>query len=472
MAYGNFQLADFNAGVAPNSEWAKQAAAQIMQAQAAPQMVATQEASPVAVQQTAPQPVAMPNNNGLAAKAASVLTPLDDAGRALASQIAKFKVNYDAAQAAGDTAGMQAAHAGAENLRKAAGQYGIDLSRLGANDSTAAYQAMLQADYAKGVADVANMLTPQEYYQQQIQQNMANGMSRGRAEESALGALEAYEGKYRRTLGNAFARYGVNDQGEMNRFGAQIANLLYGQNPQSVALYDQYYANPMQQWKFDKNMEVQDKLYGQKLDYGQHQFEWNRDLNNDKFNFQLQLQKNQGDLQKTLLETQMYYRGLAADKQRQFLLENPALAQLINGGKTNGEKELSDKEKTSALNIRDIYNAELQSLENVGATIEKLQAIKAKTADYDTRELIDDMCYSLNAHREAASWNDAGQKNRPTDNFRKYYEAVKRNPDLVEDLRYIYDDAVYKKDHPNQSPPRSKEWYDARNHTYGINRMN
>jgi hypothetical protein len=258
----------------------------------------------------------------------------------------------------------------------------------------------------------------------------------------------------------------------MNRFGAQIANLMYGQSPQSVALYDQYYASPMQQWKFDKNMDVMDKQYGQKLDYGQHQFEWNRDLNNDKFNFQLQYQKNNGDMQKTLLEAKMHYQSLEADKQRQFLLDNPALAQYLNGGKVKGEKELSDKELTSAQNIRDIYNAELQSLENVGATIEKLQAIKAKTADYDTRELIDDMCYSLNAHREAASWNDAGQKNRPTDNFRKYYEAVKRNPDLVEDLRYIYDDAVYKKDHPNQSPPRSKEWYDARNHTYGINRMN
>ncbi|WP_028130225.1 hypothetical protein [Selenomonas sp. AE3005] len=422
----NFQLADFNAGVDPNSEWAKQAAAQVMQAQAAPQMVATQEANPVAVQQTAPQPVAMPNNNGLAAKAAGVLTPLDDAGRALASQIAQFKMNYDAAQAAGDTAGMAQAHAGAEALRNAAGKYGVDLSRLGANDSTEAYKAMLQADYAKGVADVANMLTPQEYYQQQIQQNMANGMSRGRAEESALGALEAYEGKYRRTLGNAFARYGVNDQGEMNRFGAQIANLLYGQNPQSVALYDQYYANPMQQWKFDKNMEVQDKLYGQKLDFGQHQFEWNRDLNNDKFNFQLQLQKNQGDVQKTITEMKLYYSGLEADKQRQFLLDNPALAPLINGGKASGKGTGLSKEQSQ--NIQTIKNLISQAREDVaygkerakdGDALVKLQETvndlfsKGKI-DQETRDMAMTEHYKLNKDRQR-KWQNVNYADKMPD---------------------------------------------------------
>ena len=379
----NFQLADYGM-FDPNSEWAKQAAAQVMQQQAAQQttpaeLTQTPQTAPaVAVQQSAPQATPMPNNNGLAAKAAGVLTPLDDAGRALAAQIAKFKMNYDAAQAAGDTAGMEAAHAGAENLRKAAGQYGVDLSRLGANDSTAAYQAMLQADYAKGVADVANMLTPQEYYQQQIQQNMANGMSRRRAEESALGALEAYEGQYRRTLGNAFARYGVNDRGEMNRFGAQIANLLYGQNPQSVALYDQYYANPMQQWKFDKNMEVQDKLYGQKVDFGQHQFDWNRALNNDKFNFQLRLQQNQGDLQKTILGMQQDFQRLSAQEQRQFYIDNPTLAMALatKGKGTGNTTGLSKKESETLQSLENAISQAAQSVENSKSRAEDGNAVE------------------------------------------------------------------------------------------------
>lgn len=382
----NYQLADYGM-FAPNSEWAnwaKQAAAQVMQQQAAQQappaeMAQVPQTAPaVAVQQSVPQTTPMPNNNGLAAKAANVLTPLDDAGRALASQIAKFKMNYDAAQAAGDTAGMAQAHAGAEALRNAAGKYGIDLSRLGANDSTAAYQAMLQADYAKGVADIANMATPQEYYQQQIQQNMANGMSRRRAEESALGALEAYEGQYRRTLGNAFARYGVNDQGEMNRFGAQIANLLYGQNPQNVALYDQYYANPMQQWKFDKNMEVQDKLYGQKVDFGQHQFDWNRQLNDDKFNFQLRLQQNQGDLQKTLLGMQQDFQRLSAQEQRQFYIDNPALAMALatKGKGTGNNTGLSKKESETLQSLENAISQAAQSVENSKTRTEDGNAVE------------------------------------------------------------------------------------------------
>ena len=371
----SFQLADYGM-FDPNSEWAKQAAAQVMQQQAAQQQTPVAAATqPV---QTTPQATPMPNNNGLAAKAAGVLTPLDDAGRALASQIAKFKMNYDAAQAAGDTAGMAQAHAGAQALRDAAGKYGVDLSRLGANDSAAAYQAMLQADYAKGVADVANMLTPQEYYQQQIQQNMANGMSRRRAEESALGALEAYEGQYRRTLGNAFARYGVNDQGEMNRFGAQIANLLYGQNPQNVALYDQYYANPMQQWKFDKNMEVQDKLYGQKVDFGQHQFDWNRALNNDKFNFQLRLQQNQGDLQKTLLGMQQDFQRLSAQEQRQFYIDNPALAMALatKGKGTGNNTGLSKKESETLQSLENAISQAAQSVENSKTRTEDGNAVE------------------------------------------------------------------------------------------------
>ena len=460
----NFQLADFNAGVDPNSEWAKQAAAQVMQAQAAPQMVAPQEANPVAVHQTAPQPVAMPNNNGLAAKAAGVLTPLDDAGRALASQIAQFKMNYDAAQAAGDTAGMAQAHAGAEALRNAAGKYGVDLSRLGANDSTEAYKAMLQADFAKGVAAVANMLTPQEYYQQQIQQNMSNGMSRGRAEESALGALEAYEGKYRRTLGNAFARYGVNDQGEMNRFGAQIANLLYGQNPQSVALYDQYYANPMQQWKFNKNMEVQDKLYGQKVDFGQHQFDWNRALNNDKFNFQLRLQANNFDFQKTMAEAKMHYQSLEADKQRQFLLDNPALAPFVAGNsKATKGKQPTDKQIADMQNARDTFDAAFNGNlhgDNIEAAIADLDKVKQNTSDEDARSTLEAMKYALNAKREGVALNDHGYIGAP-DNFIDYYEAVANSghPELVASLKWIYEAAKAKKANPDKPIPYDPSYY-------------
>lgn len=451
----------------PNSDYARQMAADEEQRQkAAQQIVATmnQPQAPAIQQPAQPQATPMPNNNGLAATAASALTPLDDAGRILASQIAKFKMDYDAAQAAGDTAGMNQAHAGAEEVRKAAGRYGVDISRLGANDSTAAYNALLQADYAKGVADMANMLSPQEHYAKKFNEYKAQGVSNGRAREMALSDTEAYEGQRLRMLGNAFARYGVNDQGEMNRFGAQIANLMYGQNPQSVALYDQYYASPMQQWKFDKNMDVMDKQYGQKLDYGQHQFEWNRDLNNDKFNFQLQLQKNQGDVQKTITEMQLYYRGLEADKQRQFLLENPALAPLMGGNSRAAKvKQPTEKQIADMQNARDTFDAAFNGNlhgDNIEAAIADLDKVKQNTSDEDARNTLEAMKYALNAKREGVALNDHGYIGAP-DNFIDYYEAVANSghPELVASLKWIYEAAKAKKANPDKPIPYDPSYY-------------
>lgn len=456
----------------PNSAYAQQMAADEAERQRAAQQIVQQmnqpqetPQAPVTVQQPAMQSAPMPNNNGLAAKAASVLTPLDDAGRILASQIAKFKMDYDAAEKAGDTEAMNRAHAGAQAIRDAAGQYGVDVSRLGANANTQAMQAMLQADYAKGVADMANMLSPQEHYAKKFNEYKAQGVSNGQAREMALNDTEAYEGQRMRMLGNAFARYGVNDQGEMNRFGAQIANLMYGQNPQSVALYDQYYANPMQQWKFDKNMEVQDKLYGQKLDFGQHQFDWTRQLNNDKFDFQLQLQKNQGDLQKTMLEMQMYYHGLEADKQRQFLIDNPALAPFVGGGKSKSAntKEPSEKQITTMQNARDIFDAAFNGNlygDNIASAINELDKAKQSTSDEDARNTLEAMKYALNAKREGVALNDHGYIGAP-DNFIDYYEAVANSghPELVASLKWIYEAAKAKKANPDKQIPYDPSYY-------------
>jgi hypothetical protein len=315
---------------------------------------------------------------------------------------------------------------------------------------------------------MANMLSPQEHYAKKFNEYKAQGVSNGQARDMALSDTEAYEGQRLRMLGNAFARYGVNDQGEMNRFGAQIANLMYGQNPQSVALYDQYYANPMQQWKFDKNMEVQDKLYGQKLDYGQHQYEWTKDLNNDKFNFSLQLQKNQGDVQKTITEMKLYYSGLEADKQRKFLLENPALAPLINGGKAKGEKEPSDTQVANMQNAQDAFDAAWNGNlydDNISGTIDVLEKTKQKTADSAARNRLQAMQYALNAKREGVSLRDHDYTGSP-DNFIKYYEAVAKDPnnaDLVKELEYIYKAAKHKQANPDKQVPYDASFYTGTN---------
>lgn len=419
------------AQAAERQKWAQDAAQAIAQQQTAQQVAqeaaqpAVQPAQPTPppVQPVAQQPVSQPalqpvdlhpeavptlDSNGLAASAAKVLTPLDDAGRSLASQIANFKMKYAAAEKAGDTEGMKAAHTGAQALRDAAASFGMDPERLGANQSYDQLMASLSADYAKGVSDIANMLSPQEYYQQQYQQNLANGMSRRHAQASALDATEAYEGRYKRELGNAFTRYGVNDAGEMNRMGAMIANLMYGNNPQSVALYDQYYANPMQQWKFNKNMEVQDKLYGQKVDFGQHQFDWNRALNNDKFNFQLRLQANQFDFQKTMAEMQQAFAKATREEQIALAKENPQLFMMLHGGKNAQGTGLSKPEMTTAQSLKNSIDQAAQSVENAkvreedGKAVEDARALMEKLysegkIDKDTYTTAYDRISQLNA---------------------------------------------------------------------------
>jgi hypothetical protein len=212
---------------------------------------------------------------------------------------------------------------------------------------------------------------------------MANGMSRGRAEESALGALEAYEGKYRRTLGNAFARYGVNDQGEMNRFGAQIANLMYGQSPQSVALYDQYYASPMQQWKFDKNMEVMDKQYGQKLDYGQHQFDWTRQLNNDKFDMQKWMTEYNGNKQMAMMKMQQEFQKASMDERIALAKNDPDLFALLNGyGKySKSSNNVFTKAESQVLqSLENAISQAAQSVENSKSRAEDGEAVESARA--------------------------------------------------------------------------------------------
>lgn len=373
----------------PNSNYARQMAADEEERQRTAQQIVQQmnqqQATPtVTVQQPAqPQTVPMPNNNSLAAKAANVLKPLDDTGLALAKQIAGLKMNYDAAKAAGDAAGMAKAHAGAEALRSEAGRYGVDISRLGANDSTEAYNALIQTDIAKGVSDMANMLSPQEHYAKKFNEYKAQGVSNGRAREMALNDTEAYEGQRQRELVNALSRYGYNDRGEINRYGMQIANLLFNQNPQSVGLIDQWGITPRDQWRFDKNMEVMDKQYGQKLDYGQHQYEWTKDLNNDKFNMQKWVTEYNGNMNLALQKMQQEFQKASMDERIALAKNDPDLFALLNGYGKYSKSSNNGFTKAESQVLQSLENAisqAAQSVENSKSRAEDGEAVESARA--------------------------------------------------------------------------------------------
>lgn len=376
----NFQLADYGM-FDPNSEWAKQAAAQVMQQQAAQQaspaetVQAPQAAPAVAVQQPAPQATPMPNNNGLAAKAANVLTPFTMGEQQFANIFKGLKSDYDVAKAANDVAGMQNAHTKAEAYADMAKRFGLDLDRIGRNDSADQLTARLDANRAAILNNISQMLTPQEYYQQQIRQNMANGMSRRRAEESALGALEAYEGRYMRTIGDALPLYGANGKGEMDAIGTVLANRMYQQSPQSVALYDQYLVNPHDLWKFDKNMEVQDKLYGQKVDFGQHQFDWTRQLNNDKFNMDKWITQYNGNMTLALQKMKQDFQKASADEQIALARDNPALYMLLHGYGANGNG-FTKPESETLQQLENAYNKASQAVDTSKVREDERNAVK------------------------------------------------------------------------------------------------
>ena len=258
--------------------------AQAQQAQPQP-AVATQPATTqqsVALQGT-PVPHIQPSQSDN-----SVLAPMNDTERSLLNQVLQQKVVYDNAQASGDTAGMKRANDTANALRNEGLRYGIDLSRYGAdNANTAQTWARLQTDYDRGVGDIAEMPTPNEYYYQRIQDYKAQGYRNSQAQRKAQEDTDLYNEQYKRKVGNAFTRYGINDNGEMNRFGTEIANLMYANNPQSIATYDQYYVNPANIWKFNKNMDVMRERFGQQMKMGDADFKHRMSLLDENGNIDI-----------------------------------------------------------------------------------------------------------------------------------------------------------------------------------------
>lgn len=407
--------------------------AQAQQAQPQP-AVATQPATTqqsVALQGT-PVPHIQPSQSDN-----SVLAPMNDTERSLLNQVLQQKVVYDNAQASGDTAGMKRANDTANALRNEGLRYGIDLSRYGAdNANTAQTWARLQTDYDRGVGDIAEMPTPNEYYYQRIQDYKAQGYRNSQAQRKAQEDTDLYNEQYKRKVGNAFTRYGVNDNGEMNRFGTEIANLMYANNPQSVATYDQYYVNPANMWKFNKNMDVMRERFGQQMKMGDADFK-----------HQMSLLDENGNLDMKKLAMQIKARadeGNAAREFQRWMAENaPRNSGGGNSGGSSGgggsrDKEPSEAQQNLMLNAKDLYEQERNSLQNVGDTIAKLDVIKSKISDEATRNEIEAMKYALNARREGVSWNDHGQKGSP-EHFLSYYNNVLGSdyPELVEDLKEL-----------------------------------
>lgn len=366
--------------------------------------------------------------------------PMSLGERGVLSQILGAKDMYNAAQ---DDAGRASAHALADAYRQAGQQYGLNDTSAGL-DATQ-LRALLQTDYDMGVNNAMQGKTSAEYFDDQYNALRQAGLTRNEATDEAARRAQRYQNERVRNLTNAFYTYGVDRDGSMNNNGAAILNLIYDEQPASAAMGMQNYATPTQNWKFNKNQEAANNAYQQKLDYGQHTFDWARILNNDKFTAQEKMQAIANELQKYLenLKTDADLKKAQIGADTAVQVASIRGADKSGGGSGSGGKEPTDSQKTLMENAEDIYRNSSNSLDNVGEAITNLDKIEQKLPDGDVRQRIEDMKYALNARREFVSWNDHGRTGS-ADNAIDYYNSVSdANKDLVDGLKGLYDSASH-----------------------------
>lgn len=430
--------------ITPQEQAAVAAQAAPVASQAASTAAQVQNNADAAGTQAAPQADYSQQLNDVIAQAnrVGIGQPMSLGERGVLSQILGAKDMYNAAQ---DDAGRASAHALADAYRQAGQQYGLNDTSAGL-DATQ-LRALLQTDYDMGVNNAMQGKTSAEYFDDQYNALRQAGLTRSEATDEAARRAQRYQNERVRNLTNAYYTYGVDRDGSMNNNGAAILNLIYDEQPASAAMGMQNYATPSQNWKFNKNQEAANNAYQQKLDYGQHTFDWARILNNDKFTAQEKMQAIANELQKYLANL-----NIDADLKKAQLNADTAVqvagirgADGKSGGSSGGSdgKEPTDSQKTLMENAKDIYKNSSSNLNNVGEAIANLDKIEQKLSDSDVRQRIEDMKYALNARREFVSWNDHGRTGS-ADNAIDYYDSVSdANKDLVDDLKGLYDSASH-----------------------------
>ena len=435
----------------PDPEVVKQIATEMAAVQQPQQVETAPQVQPAQVQQRALPTI----ENGLAGAAAQ-FTPLDTMGRIVGRQIYDLKGGYDDAAKAGDMEAAKRFADAANNIRDYGQKYGVDVSRFGSDVTRDQLGTLLQADAARGIQDMQNMKTSQEYFYEAKQRYLDQGVSDRRATQMAIDETRRYEGEYARKMASAMINYGVNDQSEMNKYAPYFAQMLYNNDPQSMAVFDAYQVNPKEQWKQNKEIETAGYLNGLRIAAADRNYEHTRQLKQDDYAFRdAQGDKARGFQANQAAQQHAFKKDLAAwaagldvDKQEALLQlaakygMDPADIFGKRGGGSSGNRDTEPpkQEAIAIQNIQDLYNKGRQTLSNVQETINEMERIKEKISDPDTRSLIQDMEYALNAEREGVSWNDHGQSG-DSQNFIDYYEAVKNHPELVKHLEKIYEAA-------------------------------
>ena len=361
-----------------------QAAAQ-QQAQAAAAAQQQAQAQAAAVQQaravSAAQNVAAGLQQGLLGQVPG--DPVTMAQQTLAHRYKKGPLgatqNYMDAQAAGNAAGMQAAHEQAEVIRRDAKAHGIDLDGDYGADRTFAQKQAALADDANDMYSrlVASGTSSGQYYRQLYDKGLSVGMSPAQADTYAAGKAAAYQTQRLADLRAAFYQYGIDGRNAMTQDGAMLLNQMYDEDPSSIMYPSLNFASPITEYRRMAGEESANNALGRTLKYGDAQHNWDIGTIREKGDQTRQslhtegqekrdtIQK-QGDVQEAVhtsaTNDQIRANNNAAENRVYVMAHTPQPVQ-SGGGRGGGTNKLSktDEERANAWQTK--YDALVQATE-------------------------------------------------------------------------------------------------------------
>lgn len=291
---------------------------------------------------------------------AGLLGPTPAAGAALGSlrdniiadrwgrAITQEKQNYATAQAAGDMAGMKAAHESADILRQAAQQQGINLDAYDAGQTLAQSKA---ASHAAALAAYTQLfgkdsVTPDQYYAQQYNNLRSQGAPRRIAQRLAGERAEQYQADWMADRSLAAYNFGLSNDNAINQYGAQVMDAMRGVDPTSIGLLNAYFAKPVNEYTYLRGEMARDAQLGRTKDLATNQ-ETLKERGMDKAGqIQRQAIQLQGDIQRDLQNssnaTKVKIAEIAA-RNRGGSGSGPAASR---GGQSQDNKKLTESQKT------------------------------------------------------------------------------------------------------------------------------
>ena len=286
--------------------------------------------------------------------------------------------NYMDAQAAGNAAGMQAAHEQAEVIRRDAKAHGIDLDGDYGADRTFAQKQAALADDANDMYSrlVASGTSSGQYYRQLYDKGLSVGMSPAQADTYAAGKAAAYQTQRLADLRAAFYQYGIDGRNAMTQDGAMLLNQMYDEDPSSIMYPSLNFASPITEYRRMAGEESANNALGRTLKYGDAQHNWDIGTIREKGDQTRQSLQTEGAETRETLKTkgkvqeavhtsatndQMEADDNAAKNKVYVMAHTPQPVQ--SGGRGGGTNKLSktDEERANAWQTK--YDALVQATE-------------------------------------------------------------------------------------------------------------